>query len=185
MRLPLILAGHLLVAGTLAALPGSAQAGELYRWVDKSGKVHYSDTPAPDAAEVKKKKFGTSPATGDEGLSFEMRRAKQHFPVTLYVTDNCTDPCKQARDLLTQRGVPYSEKNLANQEEIDAFKRTSGADAVPVLSVGRNWLKGFQPVQWQNELDAAGYPKAAPRRPPAPAKSSAARPGLDKPAAAK
>ena len=133
----------LIMAGTLAALLGNAQAGELYRWVDKSGKVHYGDTRAPDAAEVEKKKFSTAPETGDEELSFDTRRARQHFPVTLYVTDNCADPCKQSRDLLSQRGIPFTEKKLATQEEIEAFKRASGADAVPVLSVGRNWLKGF------------------------------------------
>lgn len=170
---------HFILAGALAALPGSAQAGELYRWVDKSGKVHYSDTRAPDTADAEKKKFGSAPATGDEELSFDTRRAKQYFPVTLYVTDNCTDPCKLSRDLLSQRGIPFTEKNLATQEEIDAFKRASGADAVPALSVGRNWLKGFQAEQWHKELDAAGYPKTSTYRPKAPAKPS------DKPSAAK
>lgn len=176
---------QLIVAGTLAALLGSAQAGETYRWVDKSGKVHYGDTRAPDAAEVEKKKFSTAPATGDEELSFDTRRAKQNFPVTLYVTDNCADPCKQSRDLLSQRGIPFTEKNLATQKEIDAFKQMSGADSVPGLSVGRNWLKGFQAEKWHNELDAAGYPKTAPNRPQAPAKSSADKPVTAKPAAAK
>lgn len=170
---------HFILAVTLAALLGNAQAGEMYRWVDKSGKVHYSDTRAPDATEVEKKKLGT-PETGDAGLSFDTRRAKQHFPVTLYVTDTCADPCKQSRNLLSQRGIPFNEKNLATQEEIEAFKKMSGADSVPVLSVGRNWLKGFQAEKWHNELDAAGYPRSAPYHPQAPAKPSA-----DKPAAAK
>lgn len=181
MRLHFILAGQLILAG---ALLGSAQAGEMYRWVDKSGKVHYGDTRAPDAAEVEKKKLGTAPATGDEELSFDTRRAKQNFPVTLYVADNCADPCKQSRNLLSQRGIPFTEKNLATQEEIDAFKRASGADAVPVLSVGRSWLKGFQPEQWHNELDAAGYPKTSTYRPQAPAKPSD-KPSADKAAVAK
>jgi len=184
MKLHFILAGQLIVAGTLAALLSSAQAGEMYRWVDKSGKVHYGDTRAPDAAEVEKKKFSTAPATGDEELSFDTRRAKQNFPVTLYVTDNCADPCKQSRDLLSQRGIPFTEKNLATQEEIEAFKRVSGADAVPVLSVGRSWLKGFQAEKWQNELDGAGYPKASTYRPQAPPKPSDKH-SADKPAAAK
>lgn len=160
---------HFIAAGTLALLLGSVQAAEVYRWVDKSGKVHYGDTREPDAAQVEKKKFSSQP-TGEEGLSLETRRAKRNFPVTLYVTDNCADPCKQARDLLNQRGIPFTEKNLASQEEIEAFKKASGADAVPVLSVGRNYLKGFQAGVWQNELDAAGYPKAAASRPPVPAK---------------
>lgn len=170
----------LIVAGTLTVLLGSAQAGEMYRWVDKSGKVHYGDTREPDAAEIEKKKLGAASATGDEELSFDTRRAKQNFPVALYVTDTCADPCKQSRDLLSQRGIPFTEKNLATQKEIDAFKQLSGADSVPVLSVGRNWLKGFEAEKWHNELDAAGYPKTAPYRPQAPVKPSAGKPAAAK-----
>jgi len=36
----------------LALLAGSAQAATVYRWVDEDGKVHYSDSPRPDAERV-------------------------------------------------------------------------------------------------------------------------------------
>lgn len=171
---------HFILAGLLAALAFNTLAGEVYRWVDKSGKVHYGDTRTPDAADAAKKKLSSSPATGDEGLPFETRRASQNFPVTLYVADNCAEPCKQARNLLRQRGVPFTEKNLATPEEISAFKRTTGAETVPVLSVGKNSLKGYQAEPWHNELDAAGYPKTAPYRPQAPVQPSADKPAAQK-----
>jgi glutaredoxin len=156
------------------ASPG-AQAGELYRWVDADGKVHYSDTPPRDVARAEKKKFAGETPT-DAYLPYETRRAQQNFPVTLYVADNCGPPCDQARALLDKRGVPYSEKKLVTQEEIDAFKALSGSDSAPTLAVGRAFLKGFQSAQWQRELDVAGYPKSAPYRaprPPAPAATPA------------
>jgi glutaredoxin len=152
---------NFILAGILAIMSCGAQAGGVYRWVDEAGKVHYGDTRAPEVTTAEKKKFGSSQATGDEGLTFETRRAKQHFPVTLYVTDSCGDPCKQARNLLSQRGVPFTEKNLTTQEDINAFRKMTGADNVPVLYVGKNILKGFQNEQWNGELDAAGYPKHA------------------------
>lgn len=146
----------------LVCLP-AAQAGELYRWVDSSGKVHYGDAP-PAAAKVETKRFSDSDAVPGENLPYETRRAQQNFPVTLYVADNCGETCEQARSLLRKRGVPFTEKNLVKKEEIDAFRNLSGSDSVPVLSVGRIFLKGFLATQWNNELDVAGYPKSAPYR---------------------
>jgi hypothetical protein len=75
------------------------------------------------------------------------------------VQDSCKEPFQQARDFLNQRHIPFTEKNLTTEEEVNAFKQQSGGDAIPTLSVGRNWLKGFLAKSWQDELDAAGYPK--------------------------
>lgn len=33
------------------ALAANAEAGEVYKWVDKDGNVHYSNTPPPEAAQ--------------------------------------------------------------------------------------------------------------------------------------
>lgn len=147
-------------AGWLVLACGSVLADELYRWVDESGKVHYGDIPAADATGAEKKKFSSS-SDNDAGLSYETRRAKQNFPVTMYVTENCGDICQQARDFLRKRGIPLTEKNLKTQEDLDAFKQLSGSDSVPTLAVGKSWLKGFQSQQWGGELDAAGYPQAS------------------------
>lgn len=148
----------------LASLSLGVQAGELYRWVDSSGKVHYGDAPPPGIqVEARKLSGGAMP---DEYLPYETRLARQKFPVTLYVADNCGGPCEQARNLLNNRGIPFSEKLLRTQEEIEEFKKLSGFDSAPTLSVGRVFLKGFQAGQWHGELSIAGYPKTAPYRAP-------------------
>ena len=155
----------ILLSGCFAVMSSCAQAGELYRWVDARGKVHYGDMAPPEADQVQVKKFSDT-AAPDAGLSYEARRAHQNFPVTLYVAPNCAETCDRARELLKKRGIPFSEKSLKTQGEFDAFKALSGSDGVPTLSVGRNFLKGFQFDQWHNELDIAGYPKIAPYRAP-------------------
>lgn len=140
---------------------GSAHADSLFRWVDKEGKVHYGDRPADDAMKAEEKKFAT-PAVSDEYLSYETRLAKQNFPVTLYVSANCGDPCTQARSLLNKRAIPYAEKHLVTQEDIDSFKVLTGGNSVPALTIGRAKFSGFDPDRWSSELDSAGYPKTAP-----------------------
>lgn len=151
----------------LAAVPLGGQAGELYRWVDKQGKVHYGDIPPADAARVEPKKLSDS-VTQSEYLPYETRHAQQNFPVTLYVAGNCIETCDLARSLLNKRGIPFSEKRLVTREDIDAFKALSGGDSTPTLAVGKTFLKGFLAEQWHSELDIAGYPKTAPYRTPRP-----------------
>jgi glutaredoxin len=172
----------ILLLGCLAIMPLCAQADKLYRWVDSQGKVHYGDVPPVDADQVETMKFNDA-AAPDEYLPYETRRAQQNFPVTLYVADNCADPCNQARALLDKRGIPFSEKTLRTKEEIDAFKALYDFDSVPALFIGKTLLKDFLADQWNNELDIAGYPKTAPYRvPKALATPKAAVPPAETPA---
>lgn len=151
----------------LANISLGLQAGELYRWVDSYGNVHYGDEVPPGAAQVETKNLSGT-AVPNEDLPYETRLARQNFPVTLYVADNCGEPCDQARNLLAKRGIPFGEKSLRTKAELEEFKRLSGLDSVPTLSVGRNFLSGFQAGQWHDELNIAGYPKTATYRVPAP-----------------
>src|SRR5208337_3509168 len=135
---------YFVLAGMLLATLASAQA-DTYRWKDKSGKVHYGDAPPTiEGVQVEQKKFSVAPEAEDVSLPYATRLARQNFPVTLYVSSNCGDPCKQARDFLNKRGVPFAEKNMVTKEEIDALKLKSGSDTVPALSVGKTWFNNFE-----------------------------------------
>lgn len=167
-----------------AASLGAAAQSTLYRWVDKDGKVHFTDTPPPaDAKGATQKRFGQ--AADEQPLSFSLQAAMKRNPVMLWLGPNC-EPCAQGRLLLSNRGVPFSERDVqANVETQEAFKAVSSDLSVPVLDVGGNRLRGFEEGQWNSALDAAGYPKErafgqAPTRPaianlpPAPKASSEA-----------
>lgn len=144
------------------ALLSSLAFAETYRWTDPAtGKTMITDTPPPGKIKnVSKSKTGASEESGPE--SFATRRAVENFPVTLYTSPNCVAECKNARDLLNKRGVPFSEKMLQKQEEIDELKALVGDAFVPSLKVGRQSVKGFQAESYNNLLDLAGYPTSAP-----------------------
>jgi Domain of unknown function (DUF4124) len=153
-----------LLLACLAVMPLGIQAGDLYRWVDKSGKMNYGDVPPADATDVERLKL-SSESSLSQDLPYETRRAQQNFPVTLYVGAGCGETCNQARSLLNKRGIPFNEKLLRTKQDIEEFKQLSGINGeVPVLAVGRNFLKGFLESQWNSELDIAGYPKTSPYR---------------------
>ena len=129
--------------------------------MDKAGKMNYGDLPPADATDVERIKI-SSESTPNDDLPYATRRAQENFPVTLYACGGCGEACTQGRDLLSKRGIPYSEKLLQTREDIDAFKQLSGIDSVvPVLQVGKDFLKGYLESQWNTELDVAGYPKTA------------------------
>ncbi len=157
------------------------QAGELYRSIDKDGKVHYSDSPLAGSEDVQQLKLGNEP-TPDENLPYETQQARKNFPVTLYTFPDCGSACQQARNLLSKRGIPFADKNLVKQEDIDAFRKVSGDSQLPAVTIGKTWLKGFLAEQWNSELDIAGYPKKDLTYRPKPSAAPAPTPAATQPA---
>jgi glutaredoxin len=165
----------------LIAIP--LMAADLYRWVDKDGKVNYTDQPPPaDAREVEEKAYGGNTIEVDT-LPFATKDAVKKNPVTLY-TSNCGVVCDNALALLSKRGIPYTTKSpQTSQPDADALKKLIGDLQVPVLVIGsQSPIKGFEAGTWESALDSAGYPKqtAIPRKgagsssTPVPAKAKAA-----------
>jgi glutaredoxin len=168
-----VAAAALGLAFALVSFAASAQ--QLYRWVDKNGKVTYSQDPPPAgaAAKVEQKRLQSSVVeTG--GLGYETQQTAKNFPVTLYTGPDCSDPCKNARALLSKRGVPFKEIPVTDNVGIAELKKISGKEQLPVLLVGRTVTTGFQEGQWNGALDLVGYPKNAPAL--APAKAAPAVP---------
>jgi glutaredoxin len=162
------------LAFAIAAAPlGAAQ---LYRWVDDKGRVEWRDTPPPpEAKNVEQRNVGTN-TIQTSTIPYGMQQAIKNFPVTLWAFD-CGEPCTMARNHLTKRGVPYTERNA--QRESEALKKLTGAIDVPVLFVGSQAVKGYLDTQWDAALDAAGYPRTPP--PGVKAQAPAAKPA-EKPA---
>lgn len=149
------LAALLLCAATTAA-------AQSYRWNDSQGRTVISDTPPPSSVGEVSIRGKAAPLVAE--LPYAARQAAAKHPVTLYTSAACQDECRQARELLKQRGTPFSEKLVATQEDIDALKKLAGEAAVPTVQVGRQVQRGFSSELYHNLLDAAGYPG---RRPPA------------------
>ena len=142
------------------ALASTYASAEAYRWVDSTGRTIISDSPPPSNAKNVEKMGGNS--ENADGLSFAVRKAKENFPVTLYTSADCTSDCKQARDVLNARGVPFTEKMLQKAEDANELKQLVGDVFIPSLKVGKQSFRGFEAAAYNNLLDLAGYPKSAP-----------------------
>jgi glutaredoxin len=182
-----------------AATDTAAQA--VYRIVGPDGKVTYSDRPPqdPKTTVTPTKAGGTgssSSATGttasNPALPFALQQVVTRYPAVLYTTKDCPI-CDQGRTLLTQRGVPFTEKTVNTREDQTAFKRINADSSLPLLVLGSQQIKGYSESEWQSYLDAANYPKSSalpraysppPAEPLAPLKTAAEAPAAlpqDKP----
>jgi glutaredoxin len=137
-----------------------AQA-QLYKWVGPDGKVTYTDTPPPPSAtRVETKSLNTGGISTND-FPFELAEAVKNNPVTLYTTTTCA-PCDDGRKLLTQRGIPFTEKTVTTGEDAAQFRKLSGADAqLPVLLIGRHKEVGYLDGTWNSALTTAGYPQSS------------------------
>ena len=154
--LTVTIAGCLPLAAAL--MVGDAQAQ--YKEVGPDGKITYTDR-VPPPSDGKATPLGGRGAAGpsEVALPTELRQAVSRYPVNLFVTERACVPCDSARQLLRQRGVPYSEKVVATPEDSDALERLTGGRDAPTLTLGAQTLRGFTSELWNSYLDAAGYPR--------------------------
>lgn len=172
----------LVVAGLVCAAAG---AQTLYRWVDETGRVRFSDRAPPASAKgVERKAVETAPKPV-HNEPYVLQRARREHPVTLYTSPDCGESCASARGTLNARGIPFAEISVAGNERLDELKQVSGGTGVPVMVVGKAVHKGFEAGLYERALDAAGYPAKGilPVRNQAAAQAPKPAPEAPKPAA--
>jgi glutaredoxin len=134
--------------GFLALVLAWPCAGQVYKWVDPSGKPHYGDTPPDD---VKKEQLRIDvrshegPAQVTDWAAILRKRAAptaRAHAVTMYSTSWC-GYCKLARNYFNAKGIRFNEVDV---ESTDAAKREFaelGGGGVPLILVGSKAMRGF------------------------------------------
>ena len=152
------------VAAAVIAAGAAAQAQQVFRYVDKDGKIVYTDrSPPADSKEVQAKRLSPNYIENND-VPLALTQATERFPVTLY-TFACGAVCQNAEGLLNRRGVPFTTVNVEDAKGADQLQKLTGAQQAPVLQIGDKLIaKGFNEARWSAMLDEAGYQKTAPRR---------------------
>jgi glutaredoxin len=155
------------LAASLLLLACASSSAQVYKWTDAKGGVHYTDTPPP-AGQTKKASELRAPGSSESAqgaaqpLPYELARAVKASPVTLYTTTHTACPgCEQGRALLRARGIPFSEKTVDSDDDIEKLRQLAGKLELPLLVVGSRKIAGFQDAAWQDALSAAAYPRSA------------------------
>ena len=117
---------------------GQVCAGEVYKWIDEDGKVHYGPRPAnPQAEQTRIDVESYISVTIEDGASGTDSRK-----VVMFATSWC-GYCKKAREYFAQNSIPYKEydieKSTVGKRKYDKL----GATGVPVILVGDKRMNGF------------------------------------------
>jgi glutaredoxin len=144
------------IQAVLMLAAGHLYAQQVYKSIDKNGRVTYSETPPlPGSGD---KLTGDSAPTAS--LPYSLQQVASRYPVTLYTTADC-GPCINARLMLTQRGVPFKELTVSSNEDIAAYKKLNSDNNFPLVTIAAQQLKGYEETELTKYLDAAGYPKSS------------------------
>ena len=149
---------QLLALSALAATVPLAHAQ--YKVIGNDGKVTYTDR-APNTSDARVTALGARAQADavEPELPFELRQVASKYPVTLYTTTGVCDACAAGRQLLKQRGIPYTERQAVTSEDVDALEKLSGGRDAPTLTIGSQVVRGLAHDTWNQYLDAAGYPR--------------------------
>lgn len=156
-------AAMLFAAAALVLAPTLVAAQAIYRIVGPDGRVTFSDKPPANNGKATTLGSGGRSADNAEGaadLPFELREVINRYPVTLYTSANC-ELCDAGRKLLQSRGIPFRERTIATEEDIEARKRMGLEGVIPIVVIGNQRIKGYSEVEWNEYLDLAKYPKTS------------------------
>jgi len=135
----------------LVSLPAlTAGAGEIHRWTDPDGSVHYGDRPPAAAeSEIVRLHINTYASPGTEALEAVFRTDGE---VVMYSATWC-GVCKRAKRYFEDRRIPFTEYDVETSAKGKRDYRKLGAHGVPVILVGQQRLNGFSPAMFERIYD--------------------------------
>ncbi len=109
-----------LPAVTLLALIASAEAADVYRWVDDNGRVHYSDQPHQNG----ERPMRVAPATPPDA-DLAQRQQRQRRLLQIYAEDREREEAakrkQQAEQAERDRRCRYARRGVAHLEQGGVF----------------------------------------------------------------
>ena len=137
-----------------------AESGEVYRWVDEAGTVHFGDRP-PQTAQSEQLEMSVpsldAPPVAEQLERFLQARtdappARQADTVTIYTTQGCPH-CERAKAYFADHGIAYTEHDIdASRAARQEFLRLGGI-GVPLIMVGDKKLHGFSAARFARLYD--------------------------------
>ncbi|UCE90476.1 MAG: glutaredoxin family protein [Pseudomonadota bacterium] len=131
-------------------------AGEIYKWTDAQGNVHFTDQPPEGAGasrvEVRVNTVSAPPLNVDKLFpDSEAPQRASRKKVVLYSAQWC-GYCKKARQYLKQRKVRFTEYDVEKSKQgADEYRSLKGK-GVPLIMVGKQRVNGFDQARLEQLL---------------------------------
>lgn len=126
------------LSGALLLLAMAPAQAEIYKWIDASGKVHFSDEkPEHLQAEELNPEINTF-----SSVSYDLSIFDTGGKVIMYSTSWCSY-CKKARRYFRKNNIAYVEYDIEKDTRARRQYKRMGATGVPVILVGKKRMNGF------------------------------------------
>ncbi len=146
-----------LMAMIALGLPAQIVHAEIYKWVDESGKIHYSDEKPDEGlseqVDVQVNSIDTISISASDFLDARERRQ-----VVMYSAAWCGF-CKKARHYFRQQGIPFKEYDIETSRKGRRDYAKLNGTGVPIIFVGQKRMQGFRAARFQAIYDLANRHK--------------------------
>lgn len=114
--------------------------GEIYKWVDAQGKVHFTDNP-PDDKDTEEIKLRINTYTSVEIKPLVERLGKKD-KVVMYSASWCGQ-CKQAKRHFRKNNIAYVSYDVEKSRIGKMDFKLLGGKSVPIIIIGDKRMNGF------------------------------------------
>ena len=121
-------------------------SGELFKWVDHQGNVHYGDSP-PENAKLKRitGKVSSYTSVSVEEFAYDpdnITKRKRSKGVIMYSTSWC-GYCKKAALHFRKNNIPFTEHDIEKSEQAARDYKKLNGRGVPIILIGDQRMNGF------------------------------------------
>jgi len=127
----------------ILTLLSALSTAEIYKWIDKDGKVHYSDSKKR-AANSDVETIGVKVNTYTN-VTYTMPKTKskeKNSKVVMYSAPWC-GYCKKAKRYFIANQIPFTEYDIDNDPRAKQRHKNMGATGVPVILYKGKRMNGF------------------------------------------
>ena len=126
----------LIAAVLLAVALAGAQAQQMYRWVDKDGRVHYTQQqPLPDAKDVQRRSTASRAPQSPE-LPYATRLAAKNFPVTpVIISRGMKAAIRVNAEAITGQSTSLVPWTIASRNRLSVSEPPTSVGADPPPSI--------------------------------------------------
>lgn len=142
------------VMGVVVCLSASTVYGEIYKWVDENGKVHFGDEKPEkiqtEQVDVQVNSFESLSISDSDFLEARERKSevRKLQRVVMYSATWC-GYCRKARSYFKQKGIPFREYDIENSSKGRRDYARLNGTGVPIIFVGKKRMQGFRAERFQ------------------------------------
>jgi len=135
---------------------------EVYKWTDKNGRIHFTDSPPQgtktDKIDVTPRNTYRSPSQEQiqETLSRSTGVSARKAKVIMYSTTWC-GVCKKAKRWFNKNNIAFREYDTEKSERGRRDYKKMNGRGVPIIKIGKQRFNGFSPSRLTPVLRKAGH----------------------------